>query len=364
MFFSRLVTVLLAGVTVLLCFGCAGTPSGTTSGRYIFYPPPPVEPRIQFLASYQDSDDVEGKKSSALSKFVLGEEEKVNVRPIIKPYGVVAANGNIYIADTMRGRVLVLNLPKKSFRFLGQAEGLPAPGGTKKPINLTVDGQGNLYVVDVKLRQVLIYDRNENPVGTVGAGYLERPTCVAVWKDRIFVGDRAKSQIMIFSLEDGELVDTFGPKLSEEIRIKLPLNMAMGPDGVLHVVDAGLFKVLRMDVDGHLLSTVGKLGDVPGTFSRPKGIGVGPDKIFYVADSAFDNVQVFREDGRILTFFGGPGLEEGQMYLPAGVNVSMDNLDFFQKMAAPGFKLQYIIYVTNQYGPNKLSVYGFGQKEK
>ncbi len=364
MIFYRVALVIISGIAAILCVGCAGTQNSATSGKYIFFPPPPVEPRIQFLASYQDSDDVEGKKSSALSKFVLGEEEKVNVRPIIKPYGIVAANGNIYIADTIRGRVLVLNLPKKSFRFLGEAEGLPAPGGTKKPINLTVDSEGNLYVVDVKLKQVLIFDRNENPVGVVGAGYLERPTSVAVWENKIFVGDRAKSQILVFSLEDGELVDTFGPEMSDEIRIKLPLNMAMGPDGVLHVVDAGLFKVLRMDVDGHLLSTVGQLGDVPGTFSRPKGIGVGPDKKFYVADAAFDNVQVFREDGRILTFFGGPGLEKSQMYLPAGVNVSTDNLEFFQKMAAPGFKLQYIIYVTNQYGPNKLSVYGYGQKEK
>jgi hypothetical protein len=49
--------------------------------------------------------------------------------------------------------------------------------------------------------------------------------------------------------------------------------------------------------------------------------------------------------------------------LPAGVTVDYDNLSYFQRFAAPGFTLEYLIFVTNQTGGQKVSVFGFGHKK-
>jgi hypothetical protein len=42
--------------------------------------------------------------------------------------------------------------------------------------------------------------------------------------------------------------------------------------------------------------------------------------------------------------------------------VDYDNVKYFEKFVAPGQKLEYLIYVTNQVGPNKVSVFGFLRK--
>jgi hypothetical protein len=45
--------------------------------------------------------------------------------------------------------------------------------------------------------------------------------------------------------------------------------------------------------------------------------------------------------------------------LPAGVAVDYENARYFEKYAAPGHKLEYLILLANQYGSPKISVYGF-----
>ena len=62
--------------------------------------------------------------------------------------------------------------------------------------------------------------------------------------------------------------------------------------------------------------------------------------------------------------FGGPYNGHGDMWLPAKVVIDYDNLAYFQKYVDPRFHLIYLILVTNQYGPDKLSVYGFVESNK
>jgi hypothetical protein len=87
---------------------------------------------------------------------------------------------------------------------------------------------------------------------------------------------------------------------------------------------------------------------------------VDRDGRFYVVDAAAPVVQLFDADGRLLMFFGQPG-SSGQagLYLPAGLTVDYENTGLFQKYVAPGYKIEYLILLTNQVGPQKVSVFGF-----
>jgi hypothetical protein len=58
--------------------------------------------------------------------------------------------------------------------------------------------------------------------------------------------------------------------------------------------------------------------------------------------------------------FGTLGTNPGQMYLPADVIIDYENMDLFSDYAVKGAKLEFLVLVTNQYGPHKVSVYGFG----
>ncbi|MCK5521311.1 MAG: hypothetical protein KAI81_09380, partial [Candidatus Marinimicrobia bacterium] len=47
------------------------------------------------------------------------------------------------------------------------------------------------------------------------------------------------------------------------------------------------------------------------------------------------------------------------MYLPAQISIDYDNTEYFEKYLIPGYTLKYIILVSNQFGPDKIGVYGF-----
>jgi acetoacetate decarboxylase len=49
------------------------------------------------------------------------------------------------------------------------------------------------------------------------------------------------------------------------------------------------------------------------------------------------------------------------MNLPADIAVTSENLEFYQKLAAPDFILEQVIFVTNQYGDDKVAIYGLGK---
>jgi hypothetical protein len=82
-----------------------------------------------------------------------------------------------------------------------------------------------------------------------------------------------------------------------------------------------------------------------------------------VVDAAFENVQVFNRLARLLVFFGGPGPHPDNLNLPTAITIDYDNVALFQKYADPKFKLEYVILVANQFGRNKVNVYGFGKMQ-
>jgi hypothetical protein len=47
------------------------------------------------------------------------------------------------------------------------------------------------------------------------------------------------------------------------------------------------------------------------------------------------------------------------MWLPADVTIDYGNLGYFSQYVDSSFNLEYLIFVTNQYGPDKVNVYGF-----
>ena len=58
------------------------------------------------------------------------------------------------------------------------------------------------------------------------------------------------------------------------------------------------------------------------------------------------------------------GEMRGHLNLPADVSISYDGVELFQEYADKDFVIEYLVLVTNQYGPWKVNVYGFGHSEK
>jgi len=71
--------------------------------------------------------------------------------------------------------------------------------------------------------------------------------------------------------------------------------------------------------------------------------------------------KIYDQTGRLLLLFGRPGNEPGNMNLPAQIILVYDHVDLFRPYAVRGAKIEFLVFVSNQYGPSKINVYGFGE---
>ena len=350
------ITVCLATATFS---GCAPTQKVAEEAT-AFFPPPPNPPRIQFLKAFGSSKDVENKKDE-FSLFATSIQDSDKVKFLTKPYGIVEFGSKIYVTDTIAGKVAVVDLAAQTFDWL---KGDFGPGNFKKPVNLAVDKDGNLYVADTVRLKILKYDPDGNFVRSYGELYDIKPVDVGVYEDKLYALDFSKSDIKVFDISSGDLVESLGQGAENpEDNLSLPTNLAFDGAGNLYVSNITTGKIVKLDRDGHVLDSYGKLGDAYGEFSRPKGLDVDDDGNLFVVDTAYQNVQIFNKQGQLLMFFGGATAPVGSMNLPAGITITKDNLAYYQTLADPSFELEQVILVTNQVGDDmKVGIYGFGKK--
>ena len=338
-----------------LLSGCA-TASKAPPKTYTFFPPSPDGPRIQFLMSF--SADVDLGRSASFTDFITGRPTGPN--PLVKPYGLAIKDGMIYVCDTMTSSIEVFDLARKRAHYFTPR----AEGRLQTPINLTIDSDGTRYVTDTGRSQVIIYAKDGTYLSAIGAKDEMKPADIALTPDRLYIADLHGHCVRVYSKAERKLLFTIprDPKAAEG-KLFSPTNLAIDQQGRLLVSDIGAFSVQVYDLEGKYLRRIGQQGVAPGLFARPKGVAVDREGLAYVVDASTQVVQLFDRDGKLLLFLGQPGAStEGELYLPAAVKVDYDNLKFFKKYVAPGFDLEYLIFVTSQFGQNKVSVYGFLRK--
>ena len=352
----KIVRMYILFVFSVVLMGCSGSEVSKVSLENLkIFPAPPEPTRIQYLTSFSSSKDILGEQSGFVD-YVAGEEEEGG---IIKPYGISIYKGKIYICDTILGGLEIIDLNEESFEYL-QPKGLAQ---FKKPINCIKDSTGLLYVVDAERSQILVFDDNEKYLKAFGEDDLIRPTDIFIYKDEIFVTDLKGHNIKVFSVESYDLIRTLpSSQLPASDGLFSPTNIFVKNDRV-YVSDVGDSKVKWYTIEGTLIDSVGSFGRGMGQLVRPKGIAVDDELNLYVVDAAFENIQIFNKEGQLLMFFGGTYEGPGDMWLPAKVIIDYDNLDYFKQYVYEGFDLKYLIFVTNQYGPDKISVYGFVEQK-
>ena len=317
----------------------------------IVFPPEPDTPRIQYLTKISGSEDIL-KKRSKFQEFIFGKRENVN---IIKPYGVSVKYGKLYITDAGINGLFVMDLEKRNFySFIPTGR-----GNLKKPINCFVDDKDYLYVADAVRNQVVVYNKERNYVGAIGDTGKFRPTDVFVDQDKIYITNSKDHKIQVYKNDSTYKLLYEFPETEpgSDDFLYQPSNLYVS-NNVVYVSDIGGFNVKKFSLEGEYINTVGMFGKSPGQFSRNKGIAVDNEENVFVVDAAFENVQIFNREGQILMYFGGPYAGPGYLWLPAKVTVDYDHLKYFQQYVDPRFDLKYLIFVTNQYGPDKITVYG------
>lgn len=297
---------------ILLLAACSVAPQqdGKTFKGPLVWPQPPDQPRFAYETVLRSpADIVVESEQDRLRRQLTGTA--VSDRPVFeKPAAIVARKGRIYVADIDMHSIVVFDVPRRRlFRF-----GLRESGALLKPSGLALDAEMNVYVADVKLRQVLVYDSLGLFLRTVGGPEdLVRPTGVAVSGDgeRIYAIDRSDNEsnnnrVVVYD-KAGKKLKVIGGPGSGEGQFNIPLQGAVAPDGTLYVLDSGNFRVQAFDRDGKFLRAFGRPGTNPGNLARPRGIAVDDEGNIYVTDASFNNFQIFNPDGQLLLAIGQAG---------------------------------------------------------
>ncbi len=349
---KKVITYFLIAIMLVAANACSKwMHNKTETSDIVIYPPPPDTTRIQYLTSISSSLDVTGNRS-ALGKFIFGNYDDLEIR---KPYGINVHGSIVYICDTGLDLIEIIDLENNNFEYF-----IPSGRGQlKKPVNCFVDDRGYLYVADVERKQVVIFDSDRNFVQAIGEQDQFKPTDVFVYDNKIWVANFEDNAIMIYDVESYSFISRFpDANVGNEDFLYSPTNLFV-TDSRVYVSDFGDFKIKVYTHEGQFIMSVGSYGNRIGQFVRPKGIAVDSSSNLYVVDAGFENIQIFNKDGKLLMYFGGPYKKPGDMYLPAKVNLDYNNLEYFEHYVDDSFELKYLIFVSNQYGPDKINVYGF-----
>ncbi|HJV64479.1 MAG TPA: hypothetical protein VJ550_01970 [Geomonas sp.] len=354
----------------LLVSGCATKKACEyISDSPVFFPPAPDEPHIQYLAGINSSDDIGTvKKQTSFSILATGSEAPDVIKKIGKAYGITYHKGKLYVAEGMNGRIDIIDPVKGTF---DSPIGLSTPkGALRYPINMTLDDDGTLYVADTARREIVVYDPAGNFARALPEPWTPRSRIVDVkiFRGKLYALDITAGKIRVLDKKTGEQELEMGFIEKPDQSLRLPSNMYINDAGTIFISNIGNNRVMKYDIDGNFLGSFGGSGDTIGSFVKPKGIALSPEGWIFVVDGGTNVVQLFDEKFRPLTYFGWPGLPWGSLNGPAGIAITTDYVPYYQKYAAPGFKVDYLVFVVSQFGQEfcvpRISVYGVGHMQK
>lgn len=305
---------------VSLAAGCATQP--LFNEPPILFPPAPDTPRIRFERSFRGNVDF---RSLTFIDKLLGVNVTMDIE---KPFDVYARGEKVYVSDTGRGVVHIIDIAAKKVSALGAV----GSGKLRLPLGIRGTPDGTLYVADGVLKVVRVYNERGAHLTDIGKpGELQNPAGIAVNGDlgRLYIADSKAHDVKVYSTK-GDFLFQFGGAGEGDGQFMFPSYIAVDRrNGSVYVSDTNNFRVQVFDQNGAFVRKFGQLGDLPGFFQRPKGIGVDSEGNTYVVEAVFNNFQIFNDKGQVLTWVGWGGKTGGGTFQsPGGLYVDENDRIF------------------------------------
>lgn len=328
--------------------GCANQEVRTQ--RY-FFPRLPERPRYEWLASYQGESDFTKKGFGAFMENVVG---KIDSTALEKPLDIkVSDDQKVFVADHGLHGVVIFDLVNQNVHMLG---GEKYRDEFVRPTNLTLDDQGNVYVVDPDRKMIFVIDKNEQMVRQISFGDLLKSGGGMVFdrvNKRLICTDIQGNKIVMLS-PDGKHLGSIGVAGEKDGEFNRPSVVALTSKGEIVVGDMMNGRIQIFGSDGKFIRKFGNRGDSPGEFQLMKGVAVDSEDHVYVTDGKGNKVEIFSSTGDYLLSFGTRGsvVETGRslpfgFLLPQGI--AIDRNDRLYIVDSLNYRFQVIQYLSDDF---------------
>lgn len=285
------------------------------------WPPAPAQARLRYAGEIQGPRLAGIGRLGGFLRALVGLDKagEITKDRLVKPTGVFVSSGTLFVADP--GRRAVLRYDEAT----GKGEWWPRSAKTPllSPVSVAGAADGRLFVADSMLGKVFILDREGKVKGELegdpqGMG---QPAGVAVSEKRVYVSDAKNHRVSVYGLE-GAFLQSFGRRGTGQGEFNFPTYLWFDKAlGQLWVSDSGNFRFQWFNADGRFLGKMGENGNRPGYLARPRGVARDSEGHVYATDAAFDAFQIFEPGGEFLLFVGRAGAQPGEFSMPGGVFV-------------------------------------------
>ncbi|MGH9701466.1 MAG: NHL repeat-containing protein, partial [Candidatus Acidiferrales bacterium] len=179
------------------------------------------------------------------------------------------------------------------------------PGQFDDPVSIATDGVGNVFAADAGSGFIQKFSPDGVPLLAFQEYGMDHPQWITLDSGgAIYAADPASNAFFVF-LPDGDRY--------REVRLRSArtrentLSVAVGADGVVHVLDSNAARVYVYTSRFRLARIWKPEGLVPGGAQHPLTIEMGPDGSLYIAEPANNRIERFASDGRLLNQIHGSG---------------------------------------------------------
>lgn len=239
--------------------------------------------------------DPQGRFVIALGGYGWSDDE------LSRPTDVCAREGfRLFVVDAGNDRIQEFDIGDSSpegtaFPFR-EGEGLSGEA-LVRPWRMDADREGRIYVSDELCHCVWIFAPTGDLVTELGGlgdapSRFRNPAGVAVGpRGAVYVADAGNGRVQVFDSIGNWKAAWKGPV---EDPLEEPTGIDVGADGNVYVADARAARIRVFTAAGIPLFSFGGPGDGPGRFRAPVDVAVGPDGRVWVVDEVRATVEGYR----------------------------------------------------------------------
>jgi DNA-binding beta-propeller fold protein YncE len=346
--------------------------------RKIVWPEPPNITRLRYLDYFAGEKlpdfKAKPKKKSGWMDRVAGTGSQDNGSAeamrnhffLGEPHGLaVDSKGKLYVADGKVSAIFIFDPETHDTQMIKNGK----DASFKLIMGLAMDDNDRLFVADSGARHVLVLNAQHRVEASITEG-LSNPVGLALDLENrfLYVADVDLDQILVYDADSFQLLRKIGTTgknhtLTSTGDFAKPSGVAVDADGNLYVADMLNARIEVFDAEGNFIRTFGKRGDGPGYFAMPKGVAIDADGHIWVTDPQQNRMQVYTQDGRLLMYVGnGQGLMPGMFSGVQYVTIDKQNRVFTSEVF-PG-RVQEFRYVTQAEAEEELTRREAAKKDK